>query len=141
MRRVKPYTEETFHFKDCMGVGGQLAVSPQGKIGPCQAYLGCDEYFPLDVHALHAKLPDLSIEDIYADPMFHEWSYRFPLNMKDCIDCHAIAVCGGGCPYAAHANTGSIWKIDKRICFQAKQIFEWMIWETYDAMVAEQMKP
>lgn len=132
MRRVRPYINLTAHLKDCMGVGGQIVISPEGKIGPCQAFLGLDEYFPLSVEELYSRLPSITSEGIYADPLFKEWCHRFPLNMKDCMNCFAIAICGGGCPYAALVTEGSIWKVDKRVCFQAKKIMEWMIWDTFD---------
>jgi len=137
MRRVSPFIEPYFHFKDCMGVGGQIVISPEGRIGPCQAFLGMDDYFPLTVADLHDKLPDIDSETIYSDPLFEEWRYRFPLNFAKCADCAAIAVCGGGCPYASQMNHGSIWEIDDRICHQAKLIQEWMIWDAYDHMVQD----
>lgn len=135
MRRVIPFTETQFHFKDCMGVGGQVVFTPQGIIGPCQAYLGIDKFFPLNVDALHDRLSSINSENIYEEPLFREWRYRFPLNMKGCYDCFAIAVCGGGCPYASEVNHGSIWSIDERICYQAKTTLEWMIWDTYEHMI------
>lgn len=132
MRRVRPYVQNGFHLKDCMGVGGQIVLTPEGRIGPCQAFLGFDDFFPLSIDELHSRLPSISSEDIYKDPLFDEWRHRFPLNMKKCAECFAIAICGGGCPYASYVNHGSIWEIDERVCFQAKQIMEWMIWDTYD---------
>jgi uncharacterized protein len=132
MRRVRPYIEEGFHLKDCMGVGGQIVVTPDGRIGPCQAFIGFDDFFPLSVESLHQQLPNISSEDIYADPLFDEWRHRFPLNMSKCSYCFAIAVCGGGCAYAAHTDRGSIWEIDERVCCQAKQTLEWLVWDTYD---------
>jgi uncharacterized protein len=138
MRRCRPYIEGGFHFKDCLGVGGQIVLTPDGRIGPCQAFLGANEFFPFDVNVLYSKLPSISSEDIYKDAVFNEWRHRFPLNMEECADCFAIAVCGGGCPYAAHANHGSIWETDDRVCYQSKQILEWMLWDTYDHMVENQ---
>jgi uncharacterized protein len=132
MRRVRPYVNGGFHLKDCMGVGGQIVIGPDGSIGPCQACLGLDRYFPLKVEDLHSRLSSLSSEDVYSHPLFDEWRHRFPLNMKACIECPAIAVCGGGCPYASEVTSGSIWELDERVCHQAKTIFEWMLWDTYD---------
>ena len=56
MRRVKPFCEERFHLKDCMGVGGQIVISPEGKIGPCQAFYGIPNYFPYDVDELYLNI-------------------------------------------------------------------------------------
>ena len=134
MRRIKPYISNGFSFKDCMGVGGQIVLAPDGRIGPCQAFLGLDEYFPLSVEALYLQLPTLTSEDVYKNPIFEELRHRFPLNMKNCIDCSAIAICGGGCPYASFARKHSIWEIDDSVCSQSKKIMEWMLWDTYDRL-------
>lgn len=135
MRRVISYAKCSILFKDCMGVGGQIVVSPDGRVGPCQAFLGLNEYFPLTVKELHSRLPEIGYEDIYKEPLFNEWHHRFPLNMEKCWDCVAIGICGGGCPYASQVTKGSIWEIDERACYQAKQILEWMIWDTYDHLI------
>jgi uncharacterized protein len=141
MRRVKPFVEKGFYFKDFMGVGGQIVIIPDGAIGPCQAFVGVDGFFPMKVDELHARLPNIDSSTIYADPLFAEWNTRMPLHMKACIDCFAIAVCGGGCPYASYANNKSIWEIDERICHQAKRVLEWMLWETYDRMLNDMEAP
>lgn len=135
MRRVKPFSEERFHLKDCMGVGGQIVITPEGKIGPCQAFYGVSDYFPYDVNELYDNIDSIDLSTIYADPLFNEWRYRFPLNMSICAECFAVAVCGGGCPYAAQVTRGSVWQIDERVCAQAKNSLEWMIWDTYDNMM------
>jgi|WetSurMetagenome_2_1015567.scaffolds.fasta_scaffold00550_9 uncharacterized protein len=137
MRRIEPYACNGFHLKDCMGVGGQIVITPDGKIGPCQAFQGFESYFPLTVDGLYSQLYSLDSEYIYRCAVFSEWRYRFPLNMLQCIDCSAIAVCGGGCPYAAFVSKGSIWESDERVCSQSKQILEWMLWETYEKMADE----
>jgi uncharacterized protein len=136
MRRVRPFVSQQLHCKDCMGVGGQIVVTPSGRVGPCQAFLGVDDekYFPLDIRRLAAADDQVSAAAIYADPLFGEWRERFPLNMKECADCFAISVCGGGCPYAAAVTDGSIWHVDGRVCHQAKTIFEWMIWDAHSNM-------
>ena len=137
MRRLEPFTQKQIHLKDCMGVGGQIVLSPDGRIGPCQAYLGLNGYFPWHVDDLYPKLASLTSEDVYGDPMFDEWRHRFPLNMKACAECAAIGVCGGGCPYAASVSHGSIWELDERICSQSNQTLEWMIWDTYDHFIEQ----
>lgn len=137
MRRVRPFTEGHFHMKDCMGVGGQIVLTPEGRLGPCQAFLGLHEYFPLSVDELHARLPEVTSDDVYEPPLFDEWRHRFPANMEQCTDCFAISICGGGCPYASLVNHGSLWELDDRICSQAKQIMEWMIWDTYEHLLAD----
>jgi uncharacterized protein len=139
MRRVRPYAENRFQCKDCMGVGGQIVVGPSGQIGPCQALLGMDDkkYFPLHVSDLNTDDGILTSDLVYSNSLFDEWRHRFPLNMRECADCFAVSVCGGGCPYASEIVKGSIWEIDNRVCHQAKNILEWMIWDTYKNMSRE----
>ena len=65
MRRVKPFSEERFRLKDCMGVGGQIVINPEGKIGPCQAFYrdpDFGEYFPFDINALYSKIDNIDRE-------------------------------------------------------------------------------
>jgi uncharacterized protein len=132
MRRLKPYIDREFYFRDCMAVGGQIVLTPNGKIGPCHAFLGINEFFPLSIEELYSRLSLLNSDDIYKNALFDDWLHRFPLNMEKCAGCFAIAVCGGGCLYASFVNDGSIWEVDERVCHQATQILEWMLWDTYD---------
>ncbi len=127
MRRAKPFASRRFHFKDCLGVGGQIAVAPDGSVGPCQALLGEREYFPLHVARDFSTSP-------YDVPLFREWVERFPLNSAECVDCPAVSICGGGCPVAAMFERGSIWEIDRRVCAQVKPIHEWLVWDVYDQL-------
>lgn len=140
MRRVQPLIDSRVHLKDCMGVGGQIVIDPDGRVGPCQAFLGYNEYFPLKVDELHAQLASLTSEHIYRNTLFDEWCHRFPFNMKDCANCFAIAICGGGCPYASLITHGSIWTVDERVCPQCKKLMEWFIWDIQDRMTTT-MKP
>ena len=125
MRRVTPFVNKKFHYKDCLGVGGQIVVSPDGSVGPCQGFLGQNKYFPLNIERDY-DFP------IYSNPLFQEWTKRFPLNMDECVDCAAISICGGGCPLAALREGGSIWNIDNRICYQVKPIHEWLMWDLFE---------
>lgn len=134
MRRVKPFVNSQMYYKDCMAVGGQLVVTPSGRVGPCQAYLGMNEpeHYPLAITQLATMDASELPKAVYGDPLIQQWHHRFPMNMSECADCFAISVCGGGCPYAAQVTHGSIWTVDERVCFQAKTILEWMLWETRD---------
>jgi uncharacterized protein len=124
MRRVKPFMERRFHYKDCLGVGGQIAVGPDGMLGPCQGLLGSKEYFPLHVQRDFERSP-------YSQPLFEEWTKRFPLNFEECLSCPSISLCGGGCPIASLREEGTIWKIDRRICDQVKPIHQWLMWDLH----------
>ncbi len=122
MRRARPFSSRSFHYKDCLGVGGQIAVVPDGSVGPCQGFAGDTHFFPLHVGRDFEVSP-------FANELFAEWTERFPLMFDECVDCPAISICGGGCPLAALRTDGSIWKIDRRVCEQAQPIHEWLVWD------------
>ncbi|MFH0876036.1 MAG: SPASM domain-containing protein [archaeon] len=68
------------------------------------------------------------------DITWREWKKRSPLLNETCLECECLANCGGGCPYLAYKEKGSIYEIDERICNISKKILEWMIWDLYDKM-------
>lgn len=122
-RRVRPFVEEQFWLTDCAGCGNQIVVLPNGAVGPCHAFLGSTKYFKSNV--FHE-------ENLANNPIWIEWKRRAPIFMSQCLDCSAISICGGGCPYLAHENYGSIWEVDKRICIFCNKVLEWLIGELHD---------
>lgn len=123
-RKLNNFLERNVTKADCTGCGEQMAVSPDGKIGICQGYMGNRSTFVGDVFD----------EDFGAasHPIFVEWSRRSPLNMPQCWECPALAVCGGGCPRNADFISGSIWEPDIAFCHFGKRSLEWMIWKVYN---------
>lgn len=128
-RRVTPFYSMQFRYKDCPATAGQIAITPDGNIGPCQGLMGNPAYFPLHID-----------KDFYRSPLehsvFQEWFDRFPLNYDKCINCPAISICGGGCAISALRDSSSIWHIDQRVCRQVKPIHQWLTWDLF----AETMK-
>jgi len=118
MRRVKCFVEKEPVLSDCGGCGLQIVVSPDGKIGTCQAFCGSKEYFvskPFDTF----------------EPEKHrfwkEWRSRSPLSLDECKNCIALGNCGGGCPYSAYKRHGTLWSLDDRFCVHAKATVEFLI--------------
>jgi radical SAM protein with 4Fe4S-binding SPASM domain len=75
-------------------------------------------------------IKEVENKDLTRDPVFEEWGNRYPLNLEDCVDCFAIGVCGGGCPYQSYLMEGDITKMDERMCEHNKTVLDWMIKET-----------
>jgi uncharacterized protein len=121
-RRVSTFVEDAFWTNDCSGCGDQIVILPNGSIGPCHAFLGSAKYFDANIHKK---------EDLRKNSTWIEWKKRSPLFMEQCQDCSAISICGGGCPYMAHENHGSIWNLDERTCIFCNRILEWLIGELY----------
>lgn len=125
MRKVKAFVGQYFYDRDCSAVGRQIVVGPKGEIGICPAFYGTSEYF---------IRPQAGLENF--EPCNHsywqEWGKRLPINFQKCLDCPALGICGGGCPYNAWVRHGSIWEIDDFFCPHALKTLEWLIWDLYD---------
>lgn len=125
MRKVKSFVNSEVYPFDCGATGAnQIILSPSGKVGICHGYLEDKKFFPTTIDDI-GFIPS-------NDNVFNDWSKRSPLNMKECQDCIALGICGGGCPMNAERNFGSIWDLDERFCIHAKKTLEWMIWDLYD---------
>tara|TARA_Y100000310_G_C20663053_1_gene805873 strand:- start:804 stop:2084 length:1281 start_codon:yes stop_codon:yes gene_type:complete len=130
MRKIKPFIKETIHIKDCGAPGNQIVLSPNGDIGPCQAFLPSRKYFTQNIHNKDVNLQK--------DPSFKEWSKRYPLNIEECLDCEAIGICGGGCPYNSYINKGSIWELDERMCIHNKKFLKWLLEDLYSSHIKDE---
>ena len=128
MRRISRFVEGKFHHRDCFAVGGELAVSPDGTMGPCHnATIGGSEYF-------RGNVLDRDFDPETARN-FMEWHARMPVNMPGCHGCSFIGLCGGGCPYNALVMRGSIWEKDPQQCGYMENFVDWLlddIWERYN---------
>lgn len=124
MRKVKAFVKKSLHLVDCGGCGNQVVITPNGRIGPCHAYVSSERFFP-------GYINDPNF-DPFQDPIFVEWSSRSPFNISKCHFCEAIGLCGGGCPYNTELKFGSIWEIDPNFCVHSKKVLEWLIWDLFE---------
>ena len=102
LRRLESFITGHWRHRDCGAVGGQIVISPTGKVGPCHSLVGSGICFSGNVND-----PEY---DVFEDPVLAEWSSRIPVNMPQCEGCPFIALCGGGCPYNALTAHGTIWE-------------------------------
>ncbi len=117
MRKVKSFVSGKIYFYDCGGCGQQIVVSPDGQVGTCQAYCGTKKYFT----------PLTDVFEPESHPFWSEWRMRAPINMPQCIDCIALGNCGGGCPFSADMQAGSIWALDETFCVFSKKIITFLV--------------
>ena len=129
MRKAKSFAFKEPIFSDCGVNGGQIVIAPDGKVGVCHDFIKPRKYFGNDIQS------DPNYDPFEAG-LYNEWKNRSPFFMKQCYDCEAIAICGGGCPASIELHTGSRWNVDERICPHSKLTLEWLIWDTYKNMVA-----
>jgi len=123
MRRVKNFLDKEPVFSDCGACGLQIVVSPDGKIGVCQAFCGGKEFFVTE--SFETFVPE-------SHPFWKQWRKRSPLTNDRCKKCIALGNCGGGCPYNAYRSKGAIEDIDEQFCPHAKATTYFLIRDLWE---------
>jgi len=130
MRKLEAFSKSQVYFSDCAATsGGQIVISPSGRVGICHGCLHNKEYFVSHVN-------DDSF-DATKNEFFIEFSRLIALNHEECMNCPALGICGGGCPinarYLKPGNT--IHSIDERFCVHSKKTLEFLIKDLYKIML------
>ena len=96
----------------CSGSYGQVMVGPDGRIFPCENFIGRDAFCMGHV----ASGLDKSLQD----------SFRFQRasNNEECRECWARNVCGGWCPYYSWINHGHLAQPVKSMCVVKRSYLE-----------------
>jgi uncharacterized protein len=129
MRRVKNFLDKEPVISDCGGCGLQIVVSPDGKIGVCQAFCGEKEFFVTE--PMETFEPE-------SHPFWKQWRRRSPLANETCKSCIALGNCGGGCPYNAYRAKGTIDALDERFCAHAKATAHFLIRDLWEKQKKKQ---
>lgn len=114
------FLREETQYRPCHGCGKQIALSPDGLIGPCQAYLGTKKYF----------MPLESFEDkehLRKTEEFEKWKQITMYKCEKCRHCYLLPVCPGDCPYDWENRTGSLLDVPETYCTSRKVMFDYMI--------------
>ncbi|MGC9605188.1 MAG: radical SAM protein [Minisyncoccia bacterium] len=90
LRYLRGIAESRFVIAECdAGYRGQMVVSADGLIGPCQAFLhNTDFWIPID--------SEMNIQD---NPLWSSFSRETTLEIASCRSCPFMGTCGGGCRY------------------------------------------
>ena len=67
--------------------------------------------------------------------VFSKWIESSPLFKPECLNCEAVAICGGGCPASIELMTGDRNGIDVRICPHSKLTLNWLIYEALQSLM------
>jgi uncharacterized protein len=130
MRKVTSFSKSALYPYDCGAVGlNQIVVDPMGSVGVCHGYFGDAEHFA-------GNICDDDCISVLAKRL-SEWENRTPLQIDECNNCISLGICGGGCPFVAKNNTGSIMKLDETFCTHAVLVTNWMIQDTYRSIHRE----
>lgn len=106
------------HFS-CEAYGGQIAVIPDGGIGPC---INLAE----DHHFLAGNVRDGGIRGLITG-MAVKWRSFSPFLREECRKCIAMGICGGGCVHESFIKKGTLEGQDEKWCAMMPEIVRWAI--------------
>ena len=129
-RKLQSFVAQKIYFSDCAATSGnQIVITPDGKVGICQACTEKREYFISDVNA--------SKQNLNQDTNILNWQKFTPIFKNECVSCEALGICGGGCP----VNARSLNEIDSLFCVHAKKSLEFLISKLYSVMNDSRISP
>lgn len=120
--KIRSFTESNFYPTDCKAYGAQIVIQPNGYVSNCHA---SSRY---NIKHIKNCDKDFKITDINS---VKKWEKRLPLFNQDCLNCEAISICGGGCPWSTEEIKGDLMKRDDIFCNYTKRAFEFIIWDFY----------
>lgn len=130
-RKIDSFANEVFKFADCASNGGnQITIKPNGMVCVCHGYLKTSQ------HEL-GNILDLNLNELKNSNEFKFWVNRVPLNRKECIDCEALFICGGGCALQAEALFDSREAMDIPFCMHSKSSLLWLLKKGYQYHINE----
>ena len=124
-RKIDSFTNEVFKFTDCASNGGnQITIKPNGAVCVCHGYSKTNQYEL-------GHIFDLSLDNLKISNEFKFWESRVPINRKECIDCEALFICGGGCALQAEALFDNREAMDIPFCMHSKTSLLWLLKKGY----------
>lgn len=98
--------------KQTCGGTRKITVFPNGSVYACQALQ------KLDINSMG------TIDSDYLNhPNYDLWRKRNRFNNEECLDCHIVGSCGGGCATGSYNSTGSIYGVDHNQCEYNKALY------------------
>jgi len=105
----------------CEAMGGQVAVMPDGSVGPC---INCaEDYLQIWGKVGEKRLREKMMESVLTS----QWLRRSPFFNRKCESCIGLGNCGGGCPHEAFTKTGSLDGGDDRHCSTHPAVTRWIV--------------
>jgi len=114
------FVEEELFRGECDGMGCQVVVTPDGKIGPCLAFINKKGFFIKS---------DLLKFDIKKKKIFKKFAKGIALLNPQCRRCPALGICGGGCIYNRFVKNGKFESTDEFFCEFMKKLLKQFILE------------
>lgn len=133
MRKLKSFAKAQVYFSDCAATSaGQIVIAANGDVGICHGCLADRRYFNSSVND--------SGFDPKKNPVWQEWNRLSPIEKKECQNCEALGICGGGCPINAMSehDGNTIHSLDERFCVHARKTLEFLISDLHRVVTGEE---
>lgn len=114
-RKIRPFVEKKARLYDCPSCNSKLLITPWDTVGFCEAFMEDEKYF--------YDMEKFSMDSCKGRD---DWRLRVPLTDEVCYSCPAVCICGGGCPYDAYCESGSVCDKDTRRCYQSREMIRWL---------------
>lgn len=124
-QKVDSFMKKEFYPEDCKGYGGQIVIQPDGWISNCHAS---------PKYKIKHIEKNNNIFLIKNEKLVKNWRKRLPLYNQKCLNCKAISICGGGCPWSVEEIKNNLMKKDDASCTFIKKAFDFIIWDYYDRL-------
>ena len=105
-------TDKTLSKNSC-GSSRKITVFPSGKVFACQALEKVNQNY----------MGTLS-DNYLCNSNWDCWRLRSRFDNDECLKCHSVISCGGGCATGSYNMNGSIFDIDKNNCEYTKKLFK-----------------
>lgn len=133
MRKLKSFAKAQVYFSDCAATSaGQIVIAADGAVGICHGCLADRKYF-------NSSVNDPKF-DSRKNPVWQEWNHLSPIEKRECQNCEALGICGGGCPINAMSEHpgNTIHSLDERFCIHAKKTLEFFISDLHRVITGEE---
>lgn len=114
------FLSEDIHYRPCSGCGKQIALSPYGTIGPCQAYVSTGKYF-VETKNIRDK------QELRNTPEFAMWKDITMYRSSKCRECYLLPICAGDCPFDWENREGNFDNPPEGYCFTRKKMFDYLL--------------
>ena len=118
-RIIEPFVYKTQRKCHCTSQSSQVTVLPSGMLSPCKTFASANR----DITSCASWVSDSEESNI----IFSHWRGRRTDTVSPCKNCIYRALCGGGCPYEAYVDCGSIYHADARYCVVVEMFFLHML--------------
>jgi len=118
--KLKSFLNKHFFLMGCGGYGNQVVVWPNGRVGNCPT---SSNYI---INHVNNCSNDLNFRD---KPLIKKWKERSPLFNFRCLNCKAISICDGGCPWVADTMRGNIACVENTTCTFSHKFLKFVIFE------------